>query len=137
MNDNHEPKHEALFDIEGPDEDGCVWAYSPGGRRDILCQNLGPAEKVAEKLSHSGPNPVFWCAQRNLDGLPGLQAAVRAEQSQLLALMMTYWQPPSEGALLSRVCPQRSFATALSCPGERRLSKPRLSFKRVFSNPAC
>ena len=46
-----EPEQAALFDIEGPDEDGCVWACSPGGRRDIWCQNLGPAEKVAEKLA--------------------------------------------------------------------------------------
>jgi len=47
----HEPEQEALFDIEGPDEDGCVWACSPGGRRDIWCQNLGPVDKVTEKLS--------------------------------------------------------------------------------------
>jgi len=46
-----EPGQEALFDIEGPDEDGCVWACSLGGRRDIWCQNLGRAEKVVEKLS--------------------------------------------------------------------------------------
>ena len=41
---------EALFQLEGPDEDGCVWACSPDGR-DIWCQNLGPTEKVAEVLS--------------------------------------------------------------------------------------
>jgi hypothetical protein len=46
-----EPEQEALFDIEGPDEDGCVWMCSPGGRRDIWCQNLGPAPAVMEKLS--------------------------------------------------------------------------------------
>jgi len=51
MSDNNEPEQDTLFDIEGPDEDGCVWACSPGGRRDIWCQNLSPAEKVAEKLS--------------------------------------------------------------------------------------
>jgi len=49
--EDDEPEQEALFDIEGPDEDGCVWACSPGGRRDIWCRNLGPADKVAEKLS--------------------------------------------------------------------------------------
>jgi hypothetical protein len=52
MNDIDKPEKVALLQIEGPDEDGCVWACSPGGRRDIWCQNLGPAEKVAEKLSH-------------------------------------------------------------------------------------
>jgi hypothetical protein len=41
---------EALFQIEGPDEDGCVWACSPDGR-DIWCQNLGPTKKVAEVFS--------------------------------------------------------------------------------------
>ena len=39
----------ALFQIEGPDEDGCVWACSPAGR-DVWCQNLGPTDKVAEVL---------------------------------------------------------------------------------------
>ncbi len=41
---------EALFQIEGPDEDGCVWACSMEGR-DVWCQNLGPADKVVEVLS--------------------------------------------------------------------------------------
>jgi hypothetical protein len=40
----------ALFQIEGPDEDGCVWACSPDGR-DVWCQNLGPTQKVAEVIS--------------------------------------------------------------------------------------
>ena len=40
---------EALFQLEGPDEDGCVWACSPEGR-DIWCQNLGPTEKVADVM---------------------------------------------------------------------------------------
>jgi hypothetical protein len=51
MSDSTDPEQEALFDIEGPDEDGCVWACSPSGRRDVWCQKLEPAEKVAEKLS--------------------------------------------------------------------------------------
>lgn len=45
------PEQEALFDIEGPDEDGCVWLCATGGRRDLWCHNLGPGPKVAEKLS--------------------------------------------------------------------------------------
>ena len=44
------PEQPALFQIEGPDEDGCVWACSPEGR-DIGCQNLGPKEKVVEVLT--------------------------------------------------------------------------------------
>ena len=45
-----EPEQEGLFELQGPDEHGCVWACSPEGR-DIWCQNLGPTEKVAEVLS--------------------------------------------------------------------------------------
>ena len=46
----NEPEQEALFELQGPDEDGCVWACSPAGR-DVWCQNLGPAGKVAEVMS--------------------------------------------------------------------------------------
>jgi hypothetical protein len=49
-NDHHEPEQDALFQIEGPDEDAGVWICSAGGR-DVWCQNLGPTEKVAEVLS--------------------------------------------------------------------------------------
>ena len=44
-----EPEQDALFNIEGPDEDGCVWISSTdaGGWHN----NLGPADKVAEVLS--------------------------------------------------------------------------------------
>jgi hypothetical protein len=45
-----DPEQGALFEIEGPDEDGCVWICSAGGR-DVWCQNLGPREAVAEKLA--------------------------------------------------------------------------------------
>ena len=45
-----EPEQEALFELQGPDEDDCVWVCSPTGR-DVWCQNLGPTEKVAEVLS--------------------------------------------------------------------------------------
>ena len=43
------PAQQALFDIES-DEDGCVWICSVKGPND-WCQNLGPRDKVAEKLS--------------------------------------------------------------------------------------
>ena len=45
-----EPEQKALFQIEGPDEDGCVWICSAEGR-DVWCQNLGPVKKVAPALS--------------------------------------------------------------------------------------
>ena len=45
-----ELEQEALFELQGPDDDGCVWACSPEGR-DVWCQNLGPAAKVAEVMS--------------------------------------------------------------------------------------
>lgn len=45
-----EPEQESLFELQGPDEDDCVWACSPKGR-DVWCQNLGPKQKVAEVLS--------------------------------------------------------------------------------------
>ena len=47
---DQELEQEALFQIEGPDDDGCVWACSPAGR-DVWCQNLGPTVKVAEVLA--------------------------------------------------------------------------------------
>ena len=49
----------ALFQIEGPDEDGCVWACSAEGR-DVWCQNLGPADKAAEVMSQ-------WLASQDYD----------------------------------------------------------------------
>ena len=45
-----QPEQEALFYLEGPDEDGCVWICSadlPGQ----WCHNLGPADKVSAVLS--------------------------------------------------------------------------------------
>lgn len=47
MNDGEERTQDALFQIEGPDEDGCVWVCSVDGR-DVWCQNLGPEDRVAE-----------------------------------------------------------------------------------------
>ena len=45
-----EPEQDALFEFEGPDEDGCVWICSAKGRGD-WCRNLGPADKITEVLS--------------------------------------------------------------------------------------
>lgn len=50
------PEQDALFNIEGPDEDGCVWICSAEGR-GVWCQNLGPADKVEETLAR-------WLAER-------------------------------------------------------------------------
>ena len=47
MSEFEGPPQSATFQLEGPDEDGCVWICSAEGR-DVWCQNLGP---VAEKLS--------------------------------------------------------------------------------------
>jgi len=44
-----DPEQEALFYLEGPDEDGCVWISSTDA---VGWQhNLGPAHRVAEVLS--------------------------------------------------------------------------------------
>ena len=48
---DEKPEQEALFELQGPDDDGCVWACSPEGAGDVGCQNLGPTQKVAEVLS--------------------------------------------------------------------------------------
>ena len=40
-----------LLQIEGPDEEAPVWACSGDGDPNVWCQNLGPADKVAEVLS--------------------------------------------------------------------------------------
>lgn len=45
-----EPEQDALFQIEGPDEDGCVWVCSTGVG-DGWCKNLGPKDRVVEVLS--------------------------------------------------------------------------------------
>ena len=50
MGAHSQAEQDALFQIEGPDEDGFVWACSNEGR-EVWCRNLGPAEKVAEVLS--------------------------------------------------------------------------------------
>ena len=45
-----EPEQGPLFEIEGPDEDGCVWICSSEGR-DVWCRNLGAVDDVCEVLS--------------------------------------------------------------------------------------
>jgi hypothetical protein len=45
-----EPEQSALFYIEGPDEDGCVWIHGASSS-DPWTHNLGPANRVAEVLS--------------------------------------------------------------------------------------
>jgi hypothetical protein len=52
----------ALFDIEGPDEDGCVWLVSGKGESAIVL-NLGPKEPVAEKMAD-------WLGQIDFGDLP-------------------------------------------------------------------
>ena len=59
---DNEPPQKALFDIMGPDEDGCVWIYSPGGR-EVWGHNLGPSDKVAAKLT-------AWLAAIDYQGQP-------------------------------------------------------------------
>ena len=58
----NEPEQDALFQIEGPDEDGCVWICAAEGR-DTWCQNLGPADKVAEVMSQ-------WLGSIDYEGHP-------------------------------------------------------------------
>ena len=41
-----DPEQGALFELEGPDEDSCVWLAGEGG----VHVNLGPRDAVAEKL---------------------------------------------------------------------------------------
>jgi len=40
-------EQEALFDIEGPDEDGCVWAKFANG----TVENMGPRDAVLTKFA--------------------------------------------------------------------------------------
>lgn len=42
------PDQEALFYIEGPDEDGCVWICS--SESGEWCHNMGPVDKVTDVL---------------------------------------------------------------------------------------
>ena len=44
------PAQGALFQIEGPDEHGCVWIRSRIDARDQWCQNLGPFESAARAM---------------------------------------------------------------------------------------
>ena len=76
MSDNdNEPSEEgeqgALFEIGGPDEDGCVWINFPD-----LVVNLGPRDAVAEKLAD-------WFAQMDYGEAARARAirAIRANRS--------------------------------------------------------
>lgn len=42
------PDQEALFTLDGPDKDGCVWICAT---QSDWCQNLGSRDKVAEVMS--------------------------------------------------------------------------------------
>ena len=46
-----EVQRDALFRIEGPNEDGCVWICSPEGSSHVWCENLGPKEQAAQVMS--------------------------------------------------------------------------------------
>ena len=50
MAEDSELEQEALFGIEGPDEDECVWLVSGSGPSAVVV-NLGPRPAVAEKLA--------------------------------------------------------------------------------------
>jgi len=56
------PEQGALFRIEGPDEDGCVWICAEAGR-DIWCHNLGPRGPAAEKM-------IEWLGQQDYGERP-------------------------------------------------------------------
>ena len=59
----NEPDQQALFELQGPDHDGYVWACSPAGR-DVWCQNLGAVAKVSEVMSQ-------WLRSINYDEVDG------------------------------------------------------------------
>jgi hypothetical protein len=47
---NDEPEQDAIFEMEGPDEDSCVWLlYSTDA--DAVVVNLGPTDAIAPKLT--------------------------------------------------------------------------------------
>lgn len=47
---DNEPEQGALFEIEGPDEDACVWLVAGKGENAVVV-NLGPREAVATTLA--------------------------------------------------------------------------------------
>lgn len=50
MQTDADPEQGALFEIEGPDEDSCVWLVAGKGA-DAVVVNLGPRDAVAEKIA--------------------------------------------------------------------------------------
>jgi hypothetical protein len=71
-----EPEQEALFEIEGPDEDACVWIHSTDPRNPWT-QNIGPPDKVIEVLSQ-------WLASIDADEReePYISAPVDAAEAE-------------------------------------------------------
>jgi hypothetical protein len=47
---DNEPEQDALFEIEGPDDDSCVWLVSGKGEGAVVV-NLGPRDSVADKMT--------------------------------------------------------------------------------------
>jgi hypothetical protein len=45
-----DPDQGALFTIEGPDDDSCVWLISGTGESAVVI-NLGPREPVSERMA--------------------------------------------------------------------------------------
>jgi hypothetical protein len=78
---------DALFQIEGPDEDGSVWACSPDGR-DVWCNHLGSADAASEVMSQ-------WLA-----AVDPAQVAVRLTPEQLARL--DGWMTEQGGEVLTR-----------------------------------
>lgn len=46
--DDDLPEQGALFELEGPDDRGCVWLTAEHG----IVANLGPRDAVAEKMAN-------------------------------------------------------------------------------------
>jgi hypothetical protein len=58
-----EQEQGGLFRIEGPDEDGCVWASSLPGDPAVWSVNLGPRRAAAEVM-------IGWLAQQDYGERP-------------------------------------------------------------------
>jgi hypothetical protein len=61
---DNKPEQGALFEIEGPDDDSCVWLVSGKGP-DAAVVNLGQRDAVAEKMSQ-------WLYDIGCSARPGL-----------------------------------------------------------------
>lgn len=56
---DHEPQKGTTYQIQGPDEQGCVWLCDAKGP-EHWCVNLGPVQQAAELMSE-------WLAQIDYD----------------------------------------------------------------------